>query len=185
MKAIEFVEYIRGKPIDPKLVNIQFSGRTAERIISNYKIGDKSSKYVEYGNEILNLIHNYDLSTFEVGEITFQSELFIAGDYVFFGWDDYGDRVCYYEFSKEVSTYYVAADQYQNKCADSDESFLDALFELYMLSLKRTNSLDRSNFKQFDEEYMSKIRSILDQQYWAYWQRFTTDDEWDEIFSNL
>ena len=185
MTAKEFVEQIRKNTVDPESVKMKYSREAAASIINSYNIGDKSSKYVEYGNEILNLIHNYDLSTFEVGEIKFESELFIAGDYVFFGWDDYGDRVCYYEFSKEVSTYYVAGDEYQDKCADNDESFLDALFELHKLYLKRTNSLDRSNFKQFDEEYMSNIRSILEQQYWSYWERFTTDDEWDEIFSNL
>lgn len=168
MTAKEFVQRVWQNQPDPIKYN--------EWSVKERKILTKDIRFEEYNNEILNLIHNFDVSDFDVGGISFDNELHIFADYTYFGWDNFGDRICYYRFSKEVFTYYVAADEYQFKCASNDGEYLDALFELYMLYLKRLVSEDRKDFRQLDLDFENKINSLLNQEYWAFWKRFMMDE---------
>ncbi|EEI93262.1 hypothetical protein HMPREF0765_1146, partial [Sphingobacterium spiritivorum ATCC 33300] len=76
MTAKEFVKNINETQISINYLRENYSEGFANRILKESVIPKLSSQYVEHGNEILNLVLNYDLELFRVVEIHFDKDLF-------------------------------------------------------------------------------------------------------------
>ncbi|EEI89483.1 hypothetical protein HMPREF0765_4921, partial [Sphingobacterium spiritivorum ATCC 33300] len=76
MTAKEFVKNINEARIPSDYLKQNYSEGFANRILKESAIPKLPSQYVEHGNEILNLVLNYDLEFFRVVEIHFDKDLF-------------------------------------------------------------------------------------------------------------
>ena len=174
MTAKEFVLNIREN--QPQISNLQdrFDTESLYGVLSDAKISDLNSSYKDYGNEILNLIYNFDVSQLNVFDITFDPEPEVYEDYIFFGWDAIGDRLGYHIPSGEVVIYYVYGDCVNLKCAKTDEQFLRLFFELYLLLKGNIENEGQEAKTKIREQFWLKTTSTLPEAYWDHYKRFLT-----------
>lgn len=79
------------------------------------------------GDELLNLIANYDLRKVEIGVVSFRESVEIYGDYFIVGTDEV-DPLVMYRFNNEISVRdFTDFDFVVCECAENGEKFLDAL----------------------------------------------------------
>lgn len=174
MTAKEFVLNIRAN--QPQISNLQdrFDKELLNGVLSDAQISDLNSNYKDYGNEILNLIYNFDVSRLNIFDITFDPEPEAYGDYIFFGWDTIGDRLGYHIPSGEVVIYYVYGDCINLKCAKTDQQFLQLFFELYLLLKGNFENKDQESKTKIREQFWLKTTTALPEAYWDHYKRFLT-----------
>ncbi len=172
MTAKEFVYNIRANQPQRMHLENRLNTETLHGILSDAHIPDSGSNYQEHGNEILNLLHNFDLSRLNVYDITFDHDLEVYQDFLFFGWDTIGDRLAYHMPSGEVVSYYLHGDCINFKCAKNDRQFLQLFFELYLLLKGRLETEDEQTKDKIKEEFWSKTTSTLPDDYWKHYERF-------------
>ncbi|QQS96033.1 hypothetical protein [Sphingobacterium spiritivorum] len=161
MTAKEFVKNINETQISINYLRENYSEGFANRILKESVIPKLSSQYVEHGNEILNLVLNYDLELFRVVEIHFDKDLFKDNNSIFFGWDGIGDRLGFDMHTKEVFTYYVYGDSITFYCAPNDSIFLDLLFELHKFHNNRIYDIDNQEAKSLKKTFMIYVSAYF------------------------
>lgn len=172
MTAREFVYNIRANQPQRCCLENRVNTEALYGILSDAQISDSASSYKDHGNEILNLIHNFDLSRLNIYDITFDPDLEVYGDYLFFGWDSIGDRLGYHIPSGEVVSYYVHGDCINFRCAKDDKQFLQLFFELYLLLKGRLEAEDEEVKGKIEEQFWFKTKSMASEPYWGHYQRF-------------
>ncbi|MGJ1283389.1 hypothetical protein ACR79P_05120 [Sphingobacterium spiritivorum] len=161
MTAKEFVKNINKTQISIDYLRENYSEGFARDIIKESNIPELSRQYVEHGNEILNLVLNYDLELFRVIEINFDKDLFEDDNSIFFGWDGVGDRLGFDMDTKEVFTYYVYGDSITFYCAPNDKIFLDLLFEVHKFQNNRIYALDDQQKRSLEKTFMIYINAYF------------------------
>lgn len=117
---------------------------------------------VQYDNEILNFVLNYDISTYRPFELLFEKKLFETEDEIFFGWDIYGDRLGINKYTREVFSYNIEGDIITFYCAPNDLVFLEVLFETHLYWNETTVLQEEDGLLlEASERYINKISSIL------------------------
>ncbi|MDR2283596.1 MAG: hypothetical protein LBE37_10320 [Sphingobacterium sp.] len=172
MTAREFVSNIRANQPERIHLENRLNTETLHGILSDAHISDSDSNYQEHGNEILNLLHNFDLSRLNVYDITFDHDLEVYKDFLFFGWDTIGDRLGYHIPSGEVISYYLHGDCVHFKCAMNDRQFLQLFFELYLLLKGRLETDDEQAKDRIRENFWSKTTSTVPDTCWKHYERF-------------
>ncbi|MGJ1262477.1 hypothetical protein [Sphingobacterium spiritivorum] len=161
MTAKEFVKNINEAQIPSDYLKQNYSEGFANRILKESAIPKLPNQYVEHGNEILNLVLNYDLEFFRVVEIHFDKDLFKDDNSIFFGWDGIGDRLGFDMHTKEVFTYYVYGDSTTFYCAPNDSIFLDLLFELHKFHNNRIYDIDNQEAESLKKTFMIYINAYF------------------------
>ncbi|MGJ1283383.1 hypothetical protein ACR79P_05090 [Sphingobacterium spiritivorum] len=110
MTAKEFVNRINKAQLSFEFLQSRVNKDYAESILRRGTIPVNVNKYIEQGNEILNLVLNYDLDKFDIFDIGFDKDLEKIGDDIYFGWTGSGERLGFNKFSKEVFKYYIYTD---------------------------------------------------------------------------
>lgn len=172
MTAREFVSSIRANQPERSNLEHRLNTETLHGILSDAQISDSASIYEDHGNEILNLLHNFDLSRLNIYDITFDHDLEVYQDYLFFGWDTIGDRLGYHIPSGEVVSYYLHGDCINYKCAKDDRQFLQLFFELYLLLKGRLETEDQKTKEEIEQQFWLNTTSAASESYWEHYQRF-------------
>ena len=108
------------------LYNLGYSREFVEMIYSRFKIGFKKVNF-SYNNELLSLINNCDLSSFNIRELVFFDNTFTTQDAIFFGkYDDYPLGIS--RLSKEIIMFNQNNESIIMKVSTNASAFLDALF---------------------------------------------------------
>lgn len=163
MTAAELVFNIR--KTQPNLEHYQriFNTSTFNVIKQEFDIPTiENVTLVQYDNEILNFVLNYDISAYRPFELLFEKKLFETEDEIFFGWDIYGDRLGINKYTREVFNYNIEGDMITFYCAPNDLVFLEVLFETHLywnetIVLQEEDEL----LLEASERYINKISSIL------------------------
>lgn len=129
MTAEEFVKSIRElKPKESDLSELSYSTELSEQWLKQFDITKNSDNY--YDDPILSIINNYDVSSLNINDFTFDNEPFDDGQLFCFGWDVTGDRIAIEKNSGKIIAYDVYVDRITSQCAENSESFLGALVEI-------------------------------------------------------
>ncbi|MGJ1283387.1 hypothetical protein ACR79P_05110 [Sphingobacterium spiritivorum] len=182
MTAIEFVEKINSTQLSSdELKGIGGEG-FADTIIRRGTIVKLQNDFIEYGNEVLNLVLNYNVSLFEVINIKFDEDLYDVGDDIFFGWDINGDRLGFNKYTKEIFAYYIESDEVSSYCSPDDKTFLDVLFLLHDFQNERicTNGEDEMLF--LEKVFIEKLKLFFDnEKYVGFYKIVIGYEDDDEI----
>ncbi|MGJ1320675.1 hypothetical protein ACR776_19060 [Sphingobacterium spiritivorum] len=182
MTAIEFVEKINST----QLSSDELKGIGGEGFIDIVKktgtIPKLEKEFIEYGNEILNLVLNYNVSIFEVINITFDEDLYEVDDDIFFGWDVNGDRLGFNKYTKEVFAYYIDADKISSYCSPDDKTFLDVLFLLHEFQNERTHTDREEEMLFLENVFIEKLKLFFDnEKYVGFYKIVIGYEDDDEI----
>ncbi|MGJ1367980.1 hypothetical protein [Sphingobacterium spiritivorum] len=161
MTAIEFVKCINETQISQDYLKKNYSEGFVIDVILESNIPTLSKPFVEHGNEILNLVLNYDLSKFRVVNLNFDNDLFKDHYGIFFGWDGNGDRLGYNVDTGEVFTYYISGDYIIHYCAPNDGIFLDLLFVLHKFHNNRIYDIDNQESESIKKTFMIYINAYF------------------------
>ncbi|MGJ1196488.1 hypothetical protein ACR777_08630 [Sphingobacterium spiritivorum] len=161
MTAKEFVKNINETQISIDYLRENYSEGYVNDVLKETIIPELSKEYVEHGNEILNLVLNYDLEFFRVIEIYFDNDLFKDKRSIFFGWNVVNDRLGFYTDSGEVFTYYIYGDSITHYCAPNDKIFLDLLFEVHKFQNNRIYALDDQQKRSLEKTFMIYINAYF------------------------
>lgn len=136
MNSLNFIQKLNNLTIDEvKLRQLGYSDVLVKEIQSEFK-KDLSGNFVEYNDEILNLVINFNLGHLPSSFISFYQNIKEIGDFVEFG---EGDG---YYLGKHIDQkiYQLDKDSYEvmSICADSFPKFLDALIIFFEAVRKRT-----------------------------------------------
>lgn len=174
MKAEEFVKaIIELKPTISDFQGVDISRELAQQWINEFEINEIYNQ--KFGNEIMNLISNYDVGNLRINDITFDSDYQEDDEYIFIGWDALPNRIAIYKSTGKIVSYYPEGDRIDFACAVNDEKFLDALFEIMRFSKEKMMNLysdelrDKraieaayiASLKAGGEEYEDYYKSIL------------------------
>lgn len=138
MKAVEFITKVRALILSQEEI-VLLNGD--ERFNACFNLKDKTQKLTSTGsNEILNLIDNYELFSFNIFGISFDQTYSSIGDKIIFGST---------EFSRlyiNTKTLEIEAQEYDEETliinvAKSANHFIDILFELLDLYSKRIRNI--------------------------------------------
>jgi hypothetical protein len=161
MNAEEFVEKIIGlKPTSIELVGLEYPNGLLDTWLKEFTIKKKAT--VEYDNQILTIIKNYDVSSLNINDITFDNNYFDDGEHFCFGWDATGDRLAIYKPNGKIVAYDVYGDRITFQCAESAEKFLDALLEIMkFVREKILNNYDEEtrDKRSKDVAYIASLRA--------------------------
>ena len=132
----------------------------------------KNIPLVQYDNEIMNFVLNYDVSAYRPFEQLFDKELYETEDEIFFGWDIYGDRLGINKSTREVFSYNIEGDIISFYCAPNDLVFLEVLFETHLFRNETTVLQEEDELLlEASERYINKISSLLiDPKYVEYYK---------------
>ena len=161
MTAKEFVKNINETQISQDYLKKNYSEGFVRDVIIESNIPTLSKPFVEHGNEILNLVLNYDLSKFRVVNLNFDKDLFKDNNSIFFGWNVVNDRLGFYTDSGEVFTYYIYGDSITHYCAPNDSIFLDLLFELHKFHNNRIYDIDNQQAESLKKTFMIYINAYF------------------------
>ncbi|MGJ1196489.1 hypothetical protein ACR777_08625 [Sphingobacterium spiritivorum] len=182
MTAKEFVKNINEAQLSFEFLKSQFGESFANDFLEEGRITQEKQEFIEYNNEILNLILNYDLSKFRVINISFDDDLFRDKQEIFFGWEVNGDRLGFNIDTKEVFAYYIHTEKISGYCAPNDMIFLDVLFELHKLNNQRMSLDDDEKISMLDKEFMHKMtRFFVDQKYVGFYSVVIGYEDDDEV----
>ncbi|GGH21943.1 hypothetical protein [Mucilaginibacter phyllosphaerae] len=147
MNANEFVKKVSMlKPNTEDFQNVEISEESKEQYIAEFNVKKISDKM--YENEIVNLISNYDVTSFRVHDITFDADYQQDNEYLYFGFDIY-DRLIINKDNGKIFSYDAYGDRIVLACAENAEKFLDALYEIMKFS--KTKMLTKYSEKIFIE----------------------------------
>lgn len=108
------------------LVSAGLSDIGAQRDIDGYNCISKGTNF-EYGDELLNLIANFDLSKVEIGMIRLNNAIQVEGDFYILGTEEV-DPLVMYKFNHEISLVdHTDQDHIICYCAENGDKFLDAI----------------------------------------------------------
>jgi hypothetical protein len=139
MKANEFIDKIQKlKPDFDDFKNVEISEELIREWIKEFDVSRISLK--KYDTEILTLISAYDLSNLRINDITFDSDYQEDNKYIYFGWD-INDRLVLDKNSGRIFAYDGFGDRIAYKCAENEEKFLDALYEIAKFSKEKMINL--------------------------------------------
>lgn len=173
MKATEFFERILElKPNFDDFKNVEISEGLIREWIKQFDVSKISLK--KYDTEILTLISAYDLSNLRINDITFDSDYQEDKEYIYFGWD-INDRLVLNKHNGRIFAYDSSTERTVYKCAENEEKFLDALYEiakfwkekitnLYPEEIRDEKSIDVAYvaaLKAGGEEYEDYYKSVL------------------------
>lgn len=127
MKAAEFVEKLKLQAPNHKYLRLYgFSENDENELLEKYTCIWKGTN-IELGDDLLNLIANYDLSKVEIGMVSFNNSIETDGDYYILGNDETCPLIMN-RFNYEISVRdFINFDFVVCECAENGEKFLDAL----------------------------------------------------------
>lgn len=137
------------------LISVGLSDIGAQRDIEGYNCISKGTNF-ECGDELLNLIANFDLRKVQIGTIRLNDTIQTDGDYYILGMEE-ADPLVMYKFNNEISVVDLADHQYViHYCAENGDRFLDALIASREFIEKRASNpeleLDSSTIRMKVEE---------------------------------
>ncbi|WP_410222191.1 hypothetical protein [Pedobacter sp.] len=138
MTAKEFVKAIASlKPTADELAQHGLEGFFIEYTLRQYDIKRKSN--AEHNDPLINLVINYDVSTLDVNNISFQ-DIEEDDENLFFGSDTGPNMLALYKPSGRIVAYNLDTGEILFHCAENSEKFLDALVEVMKFSTEKSRS---------------------------------------------
>ena len=118
--------------------NVEISEELIRDWIKEFDIRKISFK--KYDSEILTLISNYDLSNLRINDITFDSDYQEDSEYIYFGYD-INDRLVLNKYNGKIFAYDGFGGRIVYKCAENEEMFFEALYEIAKFSKEKMINL--------------------------------------------
>lgn len=149
MRAKEFTSgLLKIMPKQGNLKNLGLTYNAIKRITESHVCKQYKKEYTEEGDEILNLISNYDVSKLEIAMITFFSKIKQTSDYYIIGEVESDSLVM-----KKKTYELLVLDEFDGSnvlwyCAKNGSKFLDAL--LYCVSFFNKRLLNDSLWEDQD-----------------------------------
>jgi len=135
MKANEFVEKIQElKPNLDDFKNVEISEELISDWMKEFDVPQISTN--KFDTEILTLISTYDLSNLRINDITFDSNYQEDTEYIYFGYD-INDRLVLNKHNGKIFAYDGFGGRIVYKCAENEEMFFDALYEIAKFSKEK------------------------------------------------
>jgi len=126
MNAREFVnDYINTKIPEGELVKLGLSDSFVNNLNKCYIVPEKRI-YVNTGNELSNLIYNFDVSNIEIGLIRFNNVLKDNDNFIFIGKIEIDDIILNKE-TFEIEVYEFGTKHFLWSCAKNASTFLESL----------------------------------------------------------
>jgi len=173
MNHILFVEKLNEiKPDKEHLLSLGFSNSLSELFVKKFSIFPRKIQ-TSYNNELLALINNFDMTSFDIMGIEFDPKLTVKEKFLKFGRYDFGDL----QFSRE--NYEIVLGDASDSCkiimrvAKDGNTFLNSLFSLASYTIKNVtkdpeaNKIDKSEFAALlateagGEEYVRFYKYVL------------------------
>lgn len=113
-------------PLEEDLLNTGISANLSKEFMGNFSFKKKKNESI-FSNKILQLIDQYDTSTFDICDVTFNNEIQETNQYYIFGRYD-GQDLILDKSTDEIKWKEYGIEHILAVCAINGESFLEALY---------------------------------------------------------
>jgi len=127
MNSLEYVEKLKViSPTKEEIVASGITGIQADLIFNSFNINEKQ-KFVDYGNEVINLISNFNITRIPLFGFTFENPE-DEGEYVWVGSFEVF-KVGINKKDKTLNAFDITDDlSFFCQCANDDKRFLDSMY---------------------------------------------------------